>query len=153
MLYPVELRARRSPSSSEGSLPRRGNQRFPLLARPATTCRRVAGLPFRSGTAVEPRSPFCQEGETMFPLPGTNPFHKGMAERLGFEPRSRLSAATRFPIAFFQPLRHLSIVNDGLGLSPMVKRTERVGFEPTRPLRAYRFSRAAPSTGLEPPLR
>ena len=78
-------------------------------------------------------------------------------ERVGFEPTSRLSAATRFPVALFRPLRHLSIVvisrqtarrNGGVA-----EKTERVGFEPTRALRPYRFSRAAPSTGLEPPLR
>ena len=39
-------------------------------------------------------------------------------ERPGFEPGSHLSAATRFPIAFFQPLRHLSKLFQSHSLAP-----------------------------------
>ncbi len=74
-------------------------------------------------------------------IPGFFPRREKSAERVGFEPTSHLSAATRFPIAFFQPLRHLSIVTKFFQ-----NNTERVGFEPTRLLRAYRFSGPADST-------
>ena len=81
-----------------------------------------------------------------------------MAERPGFQPGSRLSAATRFPSVLFQPLRHLSIVVNSRRLTsistavPDEETAERERFELSRAFRPYRFSGPALSTA-QPPLR
>src|SRR6266496_162529 len=57
---------------------------------------------------------------------------------------------TRSPGACLQPLGHLSTCNLASGNRKPASRTDGVGFEPTMPLRAYRFSRPAPSATRTP---
>ena len=73
----------------------------------------------------------------------------GEVEPVALLRRSPCTTAVRLRSSvLLRPPRNIMLLR-----SPNVKtlgrrRTERVGFEPTRPLRAYRFSRAAGSTRL-----
>ena len=123
------------------------------------------GIPFRLRLQGLPRRPAQRVprlGRRFIRIPQE---HQKRTERVGFEPTNRLSAVTRFPIVAIQPLSHLSLISVSEDAAkgaqqfirlPLrrkapeirlrIKMAERGRFELPRPLRAYRFSRAAPST-------
>ena len=132
MLYPVELRAQRPFSPSESGVVRGGESVVFPSRRP---------IPFLKGAALLVVA--SEPHRFLAPL-------RGEEERRGWDsnPGAALWAAARFPAVLLRPLGHLSIVvvSSIPNNHPSGRRTERVGFEPTRVLRPYRFSGPAEST-------